>query len=1119
MLGSTGEEPEQIESESEEEEEGTDEDMDDDNEVSFDTVENAMAQLEDEEDVVAMKGARAEYLQEQNEFDEEAGVGSSTVASPSAKARVAHTGDTSRPSTPSSVSVSTAASERGDDEDDGFGNDDTANDDTADEVDTPAKKKRGRGVSTPDGSEHDESMDDDDKTAKPTRKRQRRGSRDQKQSSKRPKLLESLDQNGKHGEKIREKARDAAEEQKLQAWKASVSSLQGFEDSLNPVDRYALHFREDVDPLYAYTPAQQAEALAGVDANPTAPTLLEDIERTEEEKREEEARLIAEGELVVGQLDGDDQDDVCTEQMTEHYTQLYRRERAHVLFETRKRLLTGAAWSLMKCANTGQPFYFNADTREATWKCPPVWLANEQIKSALKRGYEGLPPPALHWHTAAQHQSLFVKVSASDFEPGSPASLANVLAKVAPGDTVLFSAGVYQLEEPLEISKSLRLLAAPDSHVELQMHSCRAQLRWSARGGVICGFHFTRSSSDPDQSADEIKLSSDAKQAAPMVKESRRALRRRDRKLANWQHLLSVVGDGQLRVEYCEFDGNGLGNACICVWGRGERKKKKRKRDSSDIKSAASSKPSTPLVTAAVTSTPSSHSYSFQASCCTINRYCTTGNDAGSRNIRSYPSADRRSSLYRPTRYDYAAGCNSNKDHTAGCDARCQFYLASCYADPNFYHSGLYCCPKGFYSSGVDTPCCHTGFCANDDYDDVTHYNASCFASDNDYSARTYEGYYPRCRHVVGASKLSHSRRWELRPAVTPNRIMAAGIPMGFMRPVVFQQGANPLHISHLPMAFASLGAKPTIPSVSLARSTTSAQPATTAASLQRTVSAPGAASTPGASSIIEPLKQRRKRRPKTQQVMVGGREMVLRDTCEKRVEKVVKPRRPKEPQTPVPAPGVLQRLMSPSALQLKFAPGSTAAAVAAAMSAMMANTAKMHAAVSSAVAAANAGGSATVAAKPLAANPVVTTTAPMQTGSWALAAKAAAARPTVPSVQPGASAVAPKTVVAKPTVSVPSPAVEPTPAVAVPSAVTAQTVEVKPRAIAPPTVAGKSVVAKPAVTVPSADPPKTSPMPGEQRTLESAVLETKVAKPEESSGSASCQPDKKDSKPGASAN
>eukprot|EP00644_Phytophthora_capsici_P000671 jgi/Phyca11/533657/estExt2_fgenesh1_pg.C_PHYCAscaffold_160013 len=230
---------------------------------------NAMAQVEDEEDVVAMKGARAEYLQEQNEFDEDAG-GANSVASPKKQA------------------------------------------------------------------------------------------------------------------KVRERARDAAEEQKLQAWKASVQSLQGFEDSLNPVDRYALHFREDVDPLYAYTPAQQAEALAGVDSNPDALTLLEDIEQTEAEKREEESRLIAEGELVVGQME--DIVDGDPEQMTAHYTELYRRERAHVLFERRKRLLTGAAWSRMKCVNTGHPFYFNVDTREATWECPPVWVANEQLKSAQERG-------------------------------------------------------------------------------------------------------------------------------------------------------------------------------------------------------------------------------------------------------------------------------------------------------------------------------------------------------------------------------------------------------------------------------------------------------------------------------------------------------------------------------------------------------------------------------------------------------------------------------------------------------------------------------------------------------------------------------------------------------------
>ncbi|KAF1774793.1 P-loop containing nucleoside triphosphate hydrolase [Phytophthora cactorum] len=288
----TGEEPEDVESESELEDEETDEDMD--NEVSLDTVENAMAQLEDEEDVVAMKGARAEYLQELNEFDDDAARDLTLVTR--LQSRRHHQDDTV--------------------------------------VNGRGRRGSRRDLATPDGLEQ-ESMDEDDDHKKTAKSVGNDSVAAQMLEEKRPNVrsFESHDQHGKNGDKVREKARDAAEEQKLQAWKASVQSLQGFEDSLNPVDRYALHFREDVDPF--------------------------------------------------------------SEQIAERYTELYRRARAHVLFESRKRLLTGAAWSLMKCANTGQPFYFNADTREATWECPPVWLANEQLKSAQKRGYEGLPPPAL----------------------------------------------------------------------------------------------------------------------------------------------------------------------------------------------------------------------------------------------------------------------------------------------------------------------------------------------------------------------------------------------------------------------------------------------------------------------------------------------------------------------------------------------------------------------------------------------------------------------------------------------------------------------------------------------------------------------------------------------------
>ncbi|RLN92278.1 hypothetical protein BBJ28_00019650, partial [Nothophytophthora sp. Chile5] len=611
MTGSTGAgDVEELESEEESEE---DEAEDESAELSFDAVENAMAQLEDEEDVVAMQGARAEVIQEQNEFEEETGGGSAGVNS--GKTRVDELsgagGATSKPSTPSSVSTSAPASEK--DEQEGEEDEDieTVDGDAADEED-------GDEGSTPDVSDDSEqgSVEDDEPsltsiTPKSSRKRQRRSSTDSRRAGKRAKISRKNERVEKRGDKVREKAREAAEEQKLQAWKASVSSLQGFEDSLNPVDRYALHFREDVDPLYAYTPAQQAAALAGVDPNEAPPTLLLDIERIEAEKRLEETRLIEDGELLAGRMDVDADPD----EVTQRYTKLYRRERAHVHFERRKRLLTGGAWEIMKCVNTGQPFYFNADTREASWDRPAVWVRNEQLVDAQTRGYEGLPQSALlrvlallaplperyhaqivckSWHRAAQHHSLFVKVTASDVNEGGSSRLAELLARVAPGDTVFFGPGVYPVEKVLEISTPMRLLAAPDAHVELQMNSGRAQLRWSARGGVICGFHLTRTSSAVSNpvvvSAATVEVKEEEAAATTAIvekRESKRAARKREAALANWQHLLHVVGDGRVRMEYCELDGNGLGNACVCVWGRSKSKLKNKSKshDDKDINS------------------------------------------------------------------------------------------------------------------------------------------------------------------------------------------------------------------------------------------------------------------------------------------------------------------------------------------------------------------------------------------------------------------------------------------------------------------------------------------------------------------------------------------------------
>ncbi|UIZ25278.1 hypothetical protein KXD40_009169 [Peronospora effusa] len=1295
MVGSSGKQFEDIESEREVDDESTDEDMEDDNDLSLDTVERAMAQLEDEEDVVAMKGARAEYLQEQHEFDEDVG-GDGSVASPSAKVSTSRVGDTvsSRPSTPSSVSISTVASERGDDEDEEFGNENTANEGTTEEVNNQLFKTED--MCDFDGLEPGESIGFDEKTDKARRKRQRCNTSDQRKMKKRLKLSKLPNENGKHGEKVRERARDAAEEQKLQAWKASVQSLQGFEDSLNAVDRYALHFREDVDPLYTYTPAQQAAALAKIDPNPPASTLLEDIEQTEIEKREEEARLIAEGELIVGQMD--DNDESCPEKRREHYTELYRRERARVLFEQRKRLLTGEAWSLMRCAKTGQPFYFNADTREATWECPPVRVANEQLKSARGRGYEGLPPPALlrvlsmlgpfperhraqmvcrSWHTAAQHHSLFVKISASDFDPGSPESLAKMLAKVAPGGTVLFGPGVYQLNETLEISKSLRLLAAPDTHVELQMHSCHAQLRWSARGGVIRGFYFTRSNSASESAVVDVKPSSDATELVPAVKESKRALRNHDKRLGNWQNLLRVVGDGQLRVEYCEFDGNGLGNACICVWGRGEKKKKKkkRKRETADIKAMSMLNPTTPLVATSVSLTPTT----------TTIRVTTTpvSTPAGTTAFASKPTAssvapssmsDTRKSVVLTTVAPVTTvACGTTPVTTTACvtatkvttsqvttqvtamaNARPSITTqtaadagllpirpvvsASVTTTPPVYTPGSQvtttprnvaapsatittpaadtllvlqnCRIRGAGSSGVllmrgslvmslntVEGNAHSGVtilggqallrrnkvqrnarfglrllyhAGNVIVEDNAVFGNACGNLDVDNSGRRFvvrlndmdkgKKASEKLPHLHGKLRLKTYRVLEkevprapvpfVKPATsttteywkrqlamgaaastaspampmassvvtsTASSIMRPGIPMGFMRPVVFPQGSNPLHVSHLPMAFASLGAKPTIPSMTLNRPATSAQLPTTTVNLQRTVSALGTASSvparPGilsvtttapttvrATSSIEPQKQRQKRRPKTQQLIAGGREILLRDTCEKPTEKVVKPRRSKDQLTPVVGSTGLQRITSPSPLQLKFAPGSTAAAVAAAMSAMMANTAKLQAAAFQMQTGVRFGNTSTTKtpvamASTVGVKAVTPTTVPRPAQTKSIASMAAKNVTAIPS----------------------TPMVSPVQKSNTPMAATKPPVAVK---LSVGTKIATSVAELPALKVmapQSIDLVKQSAKPGEEGKLETARMEAKSTGQEggkKSFGEANGQPGNKASKP-----
>lgn len=541
-------------------------DSDEEDAMSYDAIEHAMAQVEDEEDVVAMKGAKEEFLSEQREFDEDNGT-------PSARTTTTTTPTSSKPSTPSQ-SIHSSMSERGDDDDDDHSVAGSLTHGDEPEMQT----EDNTGNSDEDNDDLDDSMDedeDDHHAAKAQPKRKRVNSTSKPKRSRAPKRArhgakktsppKDVQAEERAKEKAREKQMELDEETKLQAWKDSVSSLQGFEDSLNPVDRYALHFREDIDPLYSYVPT--AAALASHYDAQHAQTL--DLEAMEAEKMAEEAVLLQEGELIVG----------IDDREIELYHDLYKRERAHVHFERRKRQLTGAAWTVMKCAKTNLPFYFNADTREASWDRPVSWLQNEQMALSMEQGYAGLASFVLHrvltclvaypdrhavqmvcrsWRDAACQPGLYRKFNATDQydaehdgsggdESGRPSTskLVELLETVAHGDTVVFGSGVYYLDDVVEIKTPMRWLAAPDAHVELQMTTGKAQLRWTARGGVLCGFHLTR------------RDAADASDQDPVDSEPS----------SHWQHLVHVTQGGFVRAVYCDFDGKHQGNACLAVSG------------------------------------------------------------------------------------------------------------------------------------------------------------------------------------------------------------------------------------------------------------------------------------------------------------------------------------------------------------------------------------------------------------------------------------------------------------------------------------------------------------------------------------------------------------------------
>ena len=332
-----------------------------DPEVSKEQVESAMANLEDEDDVLAMRGAEQEAKDELQEFDENVKINEKDE----------------------------------------------------------------------DGNDSQDSQDENAATKKENKKE------DEKQKD------------------TSEEDQAAALEREFAAWQSQVGvDKASIDASLNPVERYALRFKEDVDPFYSMWYLNEQQRIQESEASQEE----WDIAEIEAMKAEEERNAIENGDLLATLPDTAD---------LQRQRYLYFREKARLVANKKRRRLTGENWRTEIDGKTKLPFWYNSDTGEATWHTPQILLELKEYELAGKFNWNAMPLKPLvrimeflvpypdrmkcavackHWRKAAQDISFVrhvypVEMGALSMDPKKMhpyhyRTISEALKNALPGDTI-----------------------------------------------------------------------------------------------------------------------------------------------------------------------------------------------------------------------------------------------------------------------------------------------------------------------------------------------------------------------------------------------------------------------------------------------------------------------------------------------------------------------------------------------------------------------------------------------------------------------------------------------------------------------------------------------------------
>jgi len=281
-------------------------------------------------------------------------------------------------------------------------------------------------------------------------------------------------------------------------------------ESLNPLERYGLYVKEQIDPYYSqYFWAEQQRL-----AQTTKTNNEWNIEEIEQKKAEEEQKAFEDGDLLATFPDPES---------LPRQRQLYIREKARLRSEIMRRKLTGQNWNTKIEERTGNSFWYNTDTGEALWEKPQVLKMLEAEEVARAEGWAALPSSSLvkileflipyperttcaatcrRWRVVANDISFVLHVwpvelgalimDKSKLGKNHFRTISDAMQAALPGDTIELGDGHYFINDPgLVVNKPVKFVGDENepAHVILELSG---EIVWKSRGGWMEGITIRR---------------------------------------------------------------------------------------------------------------------------------------------------------------------------------------------------------------------------------------------------------------------------------------------------------------------------------------------------------------------------------------------------------------------------------------------------------------------------------------------------------------------------------------------------------------------------------------------------------------------------------------------------